>query len=149
MPGATPPGGGDSPHDRIPGRNGSPDPPPRRAWGLGAKRASTYMRGFLLFAGSLAERRNGTPHARHGGVASAGPPGGGGGRASAADEVAGLGTGEPAPPLVHDRAVLLEAKQQEAHVAAAEADALGELRRREAGLGLERAGDEADALQHP
>src|SRR4051794_14888599 len=139
MPGATPPGGGDSPHDRIPGRNGSPDPRPRRAWGLGAKRASTYMRGFLLFAGSLADRRIGTARPRERGVASG----------SAADEVAGLGTGEPAPPLVHDRAVLLEAKQQEAHVAAAEADALGELRRREAGLGLERAGDEADALQHP
>src|SRR4051812_28255759 len=137
MPGATPPGGGDSPHDRIAGRSGSPDPWPRRAWGLGAKRASTYTSGFLLFAGSLADGRNRTARLRE-------TRGG-----SAADEVAGLGTGEPAPALVHDGAVLLETEQQQAHVAAAEADALGELRGGEAGLVLERPGDEADALEHP
>src|SRR3954468_24727950 len=140
VPGATPPGGGDSPHDRISGRSGSPDPRPRRAWGLGAKRASTYTSRFLLFAGSLADCRNRTARLRaREGVAK---------RGSAADEVAGLGTGEPAPPLVDDRAVLLEAEQQQAHVAAAEADALGELRGGEAGLVLERPGDEADAVEH-
>src|SRR3954468_5976773 len=45
---------------------------------------------------------------------------------------------EPAPALVHDVAVLLEAQQQEAHVAAAEADPLGELGGGEARLVLER-----------
>src|SRR4029077_19293396 len=55
---------------------------------------------------------------------------------------------EPAPPLVDDVAALLEAQQHEAHLAPAEADALGELTRGEAGFVLDRAGDEPDAVEY-
>src|SRR4051812_11096867 len=61
--------------------------------------------------------------------------------------VARAGAGEPPPPLVHDVAALLEAQQHEAHLAPAEADALGELTRGEAGFVLDRAGDEPDAVE--
>ena len=43
---------------------------------------------------------------------------------------------EPATALVRDVPVLLEAEQQKAHVAPAEADALAELAGGQAGLGL-------------
>jgi hypothetical protein len=48
---------------------------------------------------------------------------------------------------VHDVAALLEAQQHEAHLAPAEADALGQLTRGEAGFVLDRAGDEPDAVE--
>ena len=54
---------------------------------------------------------------------------------------------EPATALVGDVPVLLEAEQQEAHVATAEADALAELAGGQAGLVLERAGDQPEAVQ--
>src|SRR5215218_2232831 len=54
---------------------------------------------------------------------------------------------EPAPPLLDDVTMLLEAEQHEAHVAARKADALGELGRRETGLVLEHAADETDAVE--
>jgi len=46
-----------------------------------------------------------------------------------------------------DVPVLLEAQQEEAHVAPAEADALAELARGEARLVLERPGDQAEAVE--
>src|SRR3954447_22566650 len=79
------------------------------------------------FAGSLADR--GSAAGRSGDDLRARPP------------------REPAPALVHDVAVLLEAEQQEAHVAPAEADALGELGGGEARLVLQRAGKQADAIE--
>ena len=54
---------------------------------------------------------------------------------------------EPAAALVDHVPVLLEAEQQEAHVAPAEADALAQLAGGQAGLGLERAGDEPEAVE--
>ena len=54
---------------------------------------------------------------------------------------------EPATALVRDVPVLLEAEQQKAHVAPAEADALAELAGGQAGLVLERAGDEPEAVE--
>jgi hypothetical protein len=54
---------------------------------------------------------------------------------------------EPTTALVRDVPVLLEAEQQKAHVAPAEADALAELAGGQAGLVLERAGDEPEAVE--
>src|SRR6185503_11900038 len=102
-----------------------PRSPARRARRLGAKRPSSYQRGFLLFAGSLAGLK---------------PAAGASGD--------GLGPEEPAPALADDEAVLLEAQEQEAHMPARQARALGELARGEAGLGLERARDGPDAVEH-